>query len=219
MPSRSSPRMVTRGHRHRSTASMSKIPVYINCYDLLPPSFFVNLGYRLGTQTLRNNTILHKGLGIWHTGLEIDGREYAFGGHDLPGTGVFKTKPRTPPPGTYYRATILHGFTFATKEDIQKLVSSVSEDFPGRSYNLLTRNCVHFTSALAQRLCSKPTPGWMNFAARLGSAIPCVVPSWILPDFASDDEAENEREAMIRQLPPSELAPMQPVQDGRSAEV
>lgn len=68
---------------------------------------------------------------------------------------------------------------------------SVSDEFQGTSYNLLTRNCNHFTSRLVQRLTGRSGPGWLNRAASIGVALPCVVPrEWVEPpDYAT---AEGE---------------------------
>ena len=50
----------------------------------------------------------------------------------------------------------------------------------GTSYNLLTKNCNHFTSYLCQKLTGRPAPSWLNRAASIGVALPCVVPrEWI----------------------------------------
>lgn len=76
----------------------------------------------------------------------------------------------------------------------------------GTSYNLLTKNCNHFTSYLCEKLTSRPAPNWINRAASIGVALPCVVPrEWIAPpdyDTADgellDEEFEDERASMLR---------------------
>ena len=66
---------------------------------------------------------------------------------------------------TRYRTEILHGFTFATQAEIDQIIKSTSEDFPGTSYNLLTKNCNHFTQSLCERLTGRKGPSWLNRAA------------------------------------------------------
>lgn len=68
------------------------------------------------------------------------------------------------------------------------MVHEASEEFQGTSYNLLTRNCNHFTAHLCRRLTGRPGPAWLNRAASIGLALPCVVPrEWIeTPDY--DDQ-------------------------------
>lgn len=129
----------------------------------------------------------------------IKDKEYAYGGHNKRGvTGVYWTRPKLEPPGGTFRTEILQGFTFYTDDEISKIISEVSAAFDGSSYNLLTRNCNTFTSALCEKLTSKPSPSWLNRAASIGLALPCVVPrEWISPpDHETADGAlvENEEE-------------------------
>ncbi len=56
---------------------------------------------------------------------------------------------------------------------------------------MLSRNCNHFTSYLCEKLTGKPAPTWLNRAAGIGLALPCVVPKeWIEPP--DHDTAEGE---------------------------
>ncbi|KAF5580417.1 UPF0326 domain-containing protein [Fusarium pseudocircinatum] len=155
---------------HRSTLSLSKTEITIHVYDLLPPGRLSSVLWTVGASLL-------------HSGVVINGREYAYGGHDKRGlTGVYWTKPRTEPPGGTFRCEILHGFTLATEDEINATLQSASEEFLGTSYNLLTKNCNHFTSYLCKRLTGQSGPAWLNRAASIGVALPCVVPrDWIEP--------------------------------------
>lgn len=139
----------------------------------------------------------------------INDKEYAYGGHDRAGlTGVYWTKPKTQPPGGTFKCELLHGFTLASPAEIDKIIKEVSEEFQGTAYNLLTKNCNHFTAYLCQRLTGRPGPGWLNRAASIGVAFPCVVPrEWIEPpDFDTtdgelldeEDESSDERSRMLR---------------------
>ena len=80
----------------------------------------------------------------------------------------------------------------------------------GQSYNLLTRNCGslsllslpieeltsagnHFTSHLCERLTERPAPAYINRAASIGVALPCVVPAgWIEPPECEPDDDQSE---------------------------
>ncbi|KAI0141511.1 PPPDE putative peptidase domain-containing protein [Pestalotiopsis sp. NC0098] len=164
---------------HRSTLSLSRTEVIIHVYDLLPAGRLSSLLWTFGSSLL-------------HTGVVINGREYAYGGHDRPSvTGVYWTAPRTCPPGATFKTEILHGFTFATQAEIDQIIKSTSEDFPGTSYNLLTKNCNHFTQSLCERLTGRKGPSWLNRAAQIGVALPCVVPrDWLEPpDYETADGA------------------------------
>jgi hypothetical protein len=196
---------------HRSTLSLQKTEILINIYDLLPPG--------------RMSTILwHMGTSLLHSGVVINGKEYAYGGHDRRGlTGVYWTKPRTNPPGGTFRCEYLHGFTLAPQNEIDAIIREASEEFLGTGYNLLTKNCNHFTSYLCQRLTGEPAPGFLNRAASIGVALPCVVPKeWIeVPDFDTadgamlDEDNEDERGRMLRS---SDEQPRLVGQDGRDTE-
>ncbi|KAI9890199.1 MAG: hypothetical protein M1814_004361 [Vezdaea aestivalis] len=166
-------------HGHRSTLSLQKTEVIINIYDLLPVGRLSSALWMFGSSLL-------------HSAVVLGDKEYAFGGTEQKGvSGVYWTRPRTEPPGATFRAEILHGFTLQTEEDIQATLKEISTEFDGISYNLLTKNCNHFTSALCERLTSRPAPKWINRAAGIGLALPCIVPKqWIEPP--DHDTADGE---------------------------
>lgn len=110
------------------------------------------------------------------------------------------------PPGGTFRCEILHGFTFRPAQEIEDIIKDTSLKFQGTSYNLLGNNCNHFTSYLCERLTSRPAPAWVNRAASIGVALPCVVPrEWIAPpdhDTADGELLEDEDDetaAMLHQ--------------------
>ncbi|RKF62092.1 DeSI-like protein sdu1 [Golovinomyces cichoracearum] len=162
---------------HISSTALQKIRVAINIYDLLPPGKLSSILWACGSALL-------------HSGVVISDREYAYGGHDCRGvTGIYYTPPRTVPPGGTFRCELLHGFTVRTLNEIDDIIKEASDFFKGTSYNILTRNCNHFTSYLLEKLTSRPGPAWLNRAASIGVALPCVVPrEWIAPpDFETVD--------------------------------
>lgn len=119
-------------------------------------------------------------------------------------TGVYWTRPRTEPPGGTFKCEILHGFTVTPAKEIESIIREASETFQGTSYNLLTRNCNHFTAYLCERLTGMPGPSWLNRAASIGLALPCVVPrQWVTPPDAdtadaalvNDDDSDDAHES------------------------
>ena len=85
-------------------------------------------------------------------------------------------------------------------------MKEVSDSFLGTNYNLLTNNCNHFTNALCEKLTSKPAPAWLNRAASVGLALPCMVPKeWIQPpdvdtadgELLDEDEEDEEHASML----------------------
>ncbi|KAI1181790.1 DUF862-domain-containing protein [Nemania serpens] len=185
---------------HRSTLSLTRTEIIINVYDLLPAGRLSSVLWTVGASLL-------------HSGVVINGKEYAYGGHDRRGvTGVYWTQPGTEPAGGTFRTEILQGFTFATQAEIDAIIRRASLDFDGSVYNILTRNCNHFTSHLCQRLTGRPGPAWLNRAASIGVAFPCVVPrDWVEPpDFETaegellrdDDDSDMDAHESSRMLRP-----------------
>lgn len=117
------------------------------------------------------------GLSLLHSGVVIGTREYAYGGHDRPNlTGVYWTAPTQAPPGSVHRAELHHGFTILSESEIQAIVHEASKKFLGTDWNLLSRNCNHFTSYLCEELTGMPAPAWLNRAAAVGVRLPCLLP-------------------------------------------
>ncbi|KJX96692.1 hypothetical protein TI39_contig606g00006 [Zymoseptoria brevis] len=177
------------------TTTQTKTPILINIYDLLPPSRLSTLLWHLGSSLHHSAVVLPV-----HSG---SAREYAYGGHPHPSlTGVYHTPPLTPPPHSTHRATILFAHTTLSLSEIEVVVKDVSAEFLGAEYNLLTRNCNHFTAALVKRLSGRKAPGWLNRAAGIGVRVPCLLPGeWVIPPEAGDtaeghlleeDEEEDE---------------------------
>ncbi|KAI7848469.1 PPPDE putative peptidase domain-containing protein [Circinella umbellata] len=130
-------------------------------------------------------------LGIYHSGIEVGGREYCFGGHEYDNlTGVFAVEPKIGPPGVIFKQSISMGYTDLSEDEIGQTLQTISHEFGGTTYNLLTRNCNHFTDELCKRLTGKTPPGWINRAAKLGTMFPCVIPDeWIEPpEFESESK-------------------------------
>ncbi|KAK6363706.1 hypothetical protein TWF730_001126 [Orbilia blumenaviensis] len=164
----------------RRNSDSPSTAVTINVYDLLPPG-------KLST------VFWHMGVGLLHTGVAIGEREYAFGGHDRRGiTGVYYLKPKQEPPGATFRTSIIHAHVSYTPDQIHDTLVEVSQEFLGTSYNVLTRNCNHFTSYLCEKLTGKPAPKWINRAASIGVALPCVVPqAWVRPPECEEEDQLN----------------------------
>ncbi|KAK9388792.1 PPPDE putative peptidase domain-containing protein [Lipomyces mesembrius] len=142
-----------------------RLSVVINVYDILQDSRFAPLIWILG-------------IGVYHSAVEIDGREYAYGGHEEPGiSGVYYSKSKTPlPGGIICKTSILHGYTSYSQAEVHAIISDLSSEYMGTSYNLLYKNCNHFTNSLLVRLTDRPAPAWLNRATYIGSALPCIIP-------------------------------------------
>lgn len=65
---------------HRSTLSLNRTEIKVHVYDLLPPGKVSTVLWAVGSSLL-------------HSGVVINDKEYAYGGHDQPGlSGVYWTK-------------------------------------------------------------------------------------------------------------------------------
>ncbi|XP_016646997.1 PREDICTED: deSI-like protein At4g17486 [Prunus mume] len=111
---------------------IGKVPVYLNVYDLTPINGYA---YWLG-------------LGVYHSGVQVHGVEYAFGAHDHATTGIFEA-----------------------------FMEKLAEEYSGNTYHLITKNCNHFCNDVSTRLTGKPIPRWVNRLARLGFFCNCVLPA------------------------------------------
>ncbi|KAI8889924.1 DUF862-domain-containing protein, partial [Backusella circina FSU 941] len=160
----------------------TKHRVYVNVYDMIRPNYLTFIGY------------YGLGVGIFHSGVEVRGREYCFGGHDMPNmTGVFVIEPKIGIPELLFKRSIDMGTTDLTDKEVEDTLLQLSEEFAGNSYNLLTRNCNHFTEEFVKRLTGGSVPAWINRAARLGNMFPCVVPwEWIEPPELAEELEEDD---------------------------
>jgi hypothetical protein len=129
--------------------------VYVNVYDMV---HYNKYGYRIG-------------IGVYHSGVEVLGKEYAFGASPFDRTGVFSMVPKTGLNGTIFRDSIKIGTIMRSPAEIQQIIDNISKEFTGHSYNLLTRNCNHFTDELCIQLCQTGIPRWINRLAFLSKII------------------------------------------------
>ncbi|KAK4375476.1 hypothetical protein RND71_006153 [Anisodus tanguticus] len=135
------------------------VPVYLNVYDLTPMNGYA---YWLG-------------LGVYHSGVQVHGVEYAFGAHEYPTTGIFEGEPKKCE-GFIFRKTILIGWTEKTPGEVRGVMEELADKYKGNAYNLITKNCNHFCSDACVKLTSNPIPSWVNRLARIGFICHCIIP-------------------------------------------
>lgn len=70
-----------------------------------------------------------------------------------------------------FRESFRMGAIELTQSEIDSLMVDLGGKYRGRSYNLLLRNCNHFTEELVRLLCDKPIPSWINRLAHWGRII------------------------------------------------
>lgn len=135
----------------KSKYGPDSIPVYLNVYDLTP----------------MNGYAYWAGFGIFHSGVEVHGVEYAFGAHDYPTSGVFEVEPRQCP-GFEFRRSILIGTTCFDRGQVHEFMEHHATNYNGDSYHLIVKNCNHFSNDICYKLTGKKIPQWVNRMAKLG---------------------------------------------------
>lgn len=152
-------------------------PVYLNVYDLTPI----------------NGYFYWAGFGVFHTGVEVHGVEYAFGAHDYSTSGVFEIEPRQTP-GFKFRKSIFMGTTSLDPTQLKEFMELLSANYHGDTYNLVVKNCNHFAEDICYMLTGKRIPKWVNRLARVGSHCNCILPDAVNtsavghdPDFKEYD--------------------------------
>lgn len=151
---------------------VARQPVILNIYDMF----------------WTNDYTSNVGLGVYHSGLEVYGREYAYGGHPFPFSGIFDISPREAPElGDQFRfkQSIHIGNTDFTEQDIEKILEELGKEYRGDRYHLMSRNCNHFTGAFSQILTGQPVPAWVNRLAYISTCVPflqrCLPQQWLTP--------------------------------------
>ncbi len=113
---------VTPGMIMAEEASSSEIgnrePVMLNVYDMFWTNEYTG----------------NMGLGVYHSGLEVYGREYAYGGHPFPFSGIFDIAPRAAGElGEQFRfkQAIHLGYTDFRACDVEKILEEMGKEFRG----------------------------------------------------------------------------------------
>ncbi|KAL2338196.1 hypothetical protein Fmac_012642 [Flemingia macrophylla] len=135
------------------------VPVCLNVYDLTP----------------MNGYAYWFGLGVYHSGVEVHGVEFAFGAHEFSSTGIFEGEPKKCE-GFTFRKTILIGKTDMGPDEVRVVMENLAAEYGGNAYNLITKNCNHFCNDACIRLTGNPIPSWVNRLARIGFMCNCVLP-------------------------------------------
>ncbi|KAH8342994.1 hypothetical protein KR059_003352, partial [Drosophila kikkawai] len=145
-------------------------PVLLNVYDLCH----------------LNDYTITVGLGVFHSGIELYGTEYGYGGHNIPGmSGIFEMEPCNSKHELgeqfRFREKILLGYTGLSREAVRHIAERLGRrQFSGRAYHIVSHNCNHFSIKMADILCGRPIPGWVNRLANLVARVPFLV-SYLTP--------------------------------------
>ena len=137
--------------------------------------------YRLIGDTNVSSLMDSAGFGAFHSGVEVGGREYSFGGGGDDGagsmqtasaTGVWSQPPRQLPPsftGASYKESVAVGVAVLTPAELKSVLSRLRREWPGAEHDLLRRNCNHFTAAACAALGVEAPPQYINRLANAGA--------------------------------------------------
>eukprot|EP00746_Dinoflagellata_sp_MGD_P013572 gnl/MRDRNA2_/MRDRNA2_129380_c0_seq1.p1 gnl/MRDRNA2_/MRDRNA2_129380_c0~~gnl/MRDRNA2_/MRDRNA2_129380_c0_seq1.p1 ORF type:complete len:369 (+),score=57.99 gnl/MRDRNA2_/MRDRNA2_129380_c0_seq1:63-1169(+) len=161
-----------------------KAPVILNVYDL---------GH---TMLARSYNHITKEYGAFHTGIEVYGSEWSFGMTADDTTGIWSCKPRKDPEHTF-REAIPVGHTNLSRCEVAVLVERVQKQWPGQTYNVLSRNCHHFAADFCSELGCGPVPPWINALATQSRM------SWLEPAISSGrrDGSNQQSDSFFGSLP------------------
>lgn len=116
--------------------------------------------------------------GAFHAGVEIYGREWSFNRE-----GIYYSAPRTHEVHVY-RTTVLIGYTKYSREEVTCILEDeMHHSWPGKSYNLLARNCCSFARAFCKRITRRSIPDWVDRLPRLANTL--TKPAQGVVDLAS----------------------------------
>lgn len=146
------------------------IPVFLHVYDVSQAALI----QRLNSVLAHRRSPLKFG-GVFHAGVEVADKEWCFGATlSQTATGVMYVDPREDP-SHHFRQTVPLKKTQLAEDEIDDIISRLKQEYLGRDYDLLRRNCCHFADDFCQRLGVGRIPGWVYRLARLGARIDNVV--------------------------------------------
>ncbi|KAA6383808.1 MAG: hypothetical protein EZS28_020665 [Streblomastix strix] len=125
--------------------------ISINVYNLLQDGVKFNL----------------PGMGIYHTGVVVNGTEYAFGGGEGSGTGVWDQTPKECPSNCTFKENIKIGECKKSQREIDQILDQMKNEYKASKYDVASNNCNVFSNDACQRLCGKSIPSWINRPASL----------------------------------------------------
>jgi hypothetical protein len=145
------------------------VPVVCNVYDLSWGAEEKEGGKKKKV----NSGLPGMGFGIYHSGIEVYGREISFGYSDDGSTGVFEVPAGCAGgvmPRIAFKEGVFMGRINRSRYEVDHLLARLADEYPGDSYDLVRRNCNHFANELCLALVGKKIPSYINRPANFGRA-------------------------------------------------
>ncbi|KAL2643309.1 hypothetical protein R1flu_010896 [Riccia fluitans] len=140
--------------------------VQLHVYDVTN-----SMSVKANNAIVQLNKLMRDGMGvggIFHGAIQVYEEEWSFG-YCENGSGVFSCPPKENPMYTY-RESVHLGTTTLSASDVAQILTEMSREWQGCSYDLLSRNCNHFCEAFCTRLGVDKLPLWVNRFAKTGDA-------------------------------------------------
>lgn len=143
-------------------------PVFCNIYDL-------NFSGKDGKKKKNPNSGLPGvGFGIYHSGIEVYGKEIAFGYAPGGVSGVFEVPPRCAPAvmaNLSFKEQVPLGTVFRSRFEVDHVLQRLAAKYRGDTYDIVRKNCNHFSTELAQYLTATKIPSYVNRPANVGRGV------------------------------------------------
>ncbi|CAE7513155.1 desi2 [Symbiodinium natans] len=107
-----------------------------------------------------NEVLRPLGTGAFHAAVEVHGREWSYG-QTARGPGIFENQPAACGQHSY-REAIHMGFTDFSPFEVQMILAEMAKRWRGRDYDVLSKNCCHFSDELCQLLGVGQLPSWVG---------------------------------------------------------
>lgn len=127
------------------------LPVILNIYRIKEESFLGIFGLK-----------------VFHSAIEYDNTEYAFGYLDEPTSGIYDIKPMSYDEGTYIESITLG---YVDRRTFFKMMDVIKKVYLGNTYNILFKNCNHFTNDFTKLLLQKEIPKKYTLLLKVGECI------------------------------------------------
>ena len=137
-------------------------PVILNVYEY----FWI-------TCTGQEYTLSTQHHGVFHSGIEVYGTQFAYEGHPFPYSGIYEISPRQIKYGGKFKFKLsIHlGNTDFTEEEIRHILTELGDEWRGDRYHAMNKNCNNFAEAIAWILIGQnEMPTWVNRLAYIVSS-------------------------------------------------